>query len=138
MIVYKLKCSDGHEFETWFSSSAAYEHQAAEGQIVCPVCGRSQIEKAVMAPAISGTKNRTLSNEDAQKLRKFMAGVRNQILENSENVGQNFPEEVRKIHYGEAPQRQIYGETTVQEAKALTEEGIDILPLPPAITETFN
>lgn len=138
MITYQLRCADGHEFEGWFASSSAFDEQSAGGLLSCPICGNIHVEKAMMAPAVAGTKKSVLLDAEAKTVRRFMSGVRKYVLEHGENVGSAFAEEARKIHYGEAKERQIYGETTVKEAVELAEEGIDVSPLPPDPDETSN
>jgi hypothetical protein len=139
VIAYNLVCKDGHEFEGWFADSHAYAAQEKAGDLVCPVCGDANISKAIMAPAVktSVTKAKGKSAPpkpeatDQQKLRQFVAGFRKYVEENADYVGPQFPEEARKIHYGETEARHIYGESTLREAKELIEEGIEIAPLPP-------
>jgi len=153
LIKYSLVCAGGHAFEGWFASGAAYDAQAAMGKLECPVCGDRRVAKGVMAPAVktSVTKKRGGSevvlapaqtapqtpahggrtHPDPQKMQQFMAGFRKYVEENADYVGSRFPEEARKIHYGETEERQIYGEATPEEAREMVEEGIDIAPLPP-------
>ena len=130
MIRYTLRCEHGHEFESWFQSSSAYESQVKRKLVTCPQCGSAKVEKAIMAPAVSGTKKRPATVDQAQ-LRQFATGLRKYVQENADYVGPNFPEEARKIHYGETAERHIYGEATHQEARELIEEGVDVAPLPP-------
>ncbi len=131
MIVYNLKCRNSHEFEGWFRDSAAFDAQAKGGKLVCPVCDSKKVEKAPMAPAVSGTKKKASSAEELKQMRQFVSGWRKFVTENAEYVGPRFPEEARKIHYGEVEEKHIYGEASVEEAKELIEEGIDVAPLPP-------
>jgi hypothetical protein len=131
LIVYSLHCEDGHAFEGWFGSSAAYDEQSASGKLTCPICDTRKISKAPMAPAVSGTKSKGTSPEETRKLRQFATGIRKYVVENAEYVGPKFPEEARKIHYGESDDRHIYGEATLKEAKEMVEEGLDVAPLPP-------
>jgi len=138
VIAYNLVCAKGHEFEGWFQNSGAYEEQEAGGALVCAVCGDSHIRKAIMAPSIrksaAGDPAPAGANHppaDPQKVRQFMAGYRKFIQENADYVGQRFPEEARKIHYGETEERHIYGESSLAEARELVEEGIEIAPVPP-------
>ncbi len=138
MIVYTLKCENSHRFECWFQSSAAFDEQSATGELVCPMCNTHKVEKAPMAPSVSGTKKKALAAEDVKKMRQFMTGMRKYIKENAEYVGPNFSEEARKIHYGESDERHIYGEATLKEAKELIEEGVDVAPLPPDLDEEAN
>lgn len=139
MIVYNLHCKNSHEFEGWFKDSAAFDAQAAAGKLVCPTCNSRGVEKAIMAPAVAGTKKVDVTPPDElRKMRQFMTGLRKYVQDNAEYVGPNFAEEARKIHYGETEERQIYGESTMKEAVELVEEGIDVAPLPPDLDETAN
>lgn len=133
MIVYNLRCKNSHEFEGWFKDSAAFEAQAKSGKLLCPVCDTAKVEKAIMAPAVSGAKKSTITNDEAKKMRQFMTGLRKYVQENADYVGPKFAEEARKIHYGESEDRHIYGEATLAEAKELIEEGVDVAPLPPDV-----
>ena len=141
MIAYNLICADGHEFEGWFKDSAAYDAQAKKGVLSCPICGDDDVKKAIMAPAVKTSVTKAKGRQevmppdegkpDPQKLRQFMVGYRKFVEENAEYVGPKFPEEARKIHYGETEDRHIYGESTLGEARELIEEGIQIAPVPP-------
>ncbi|HXJ00335.1 MAG TPA: DUF1178 family protein [Micropepsaceae bacterium] len=141
MITYNLACAMGHEFEGWFANSAAYDAQEAQSALSCPVCGDAHVKKAIMAPAVRNSVTKAKGKTDVapadaaapdpQKLRQFMAGYRKFVEENADYVGPKFPEEARKIHYGEAEERHIYGESTLGEARELIEEGIAIAPVPP-------
>lgn len=137
MIRFALTCGDGHEFDAWFSSGASYDEQTEAGAILCPTCGSADVRKAPMAPAVMRGRRveappRGESLEEAERTRTyaFLRGLREHVEKNAENVGKSFPEEARKIHYGETEERNIYGEASVDEAKALQEEGIPALPLP--------
>src|ERR1700680_1255212 len=110
MIAYNLVCAKGHEFEGWFQGGAAYETQEADGVLACPLCGDTHIRKAIMAPSIRKSAvtpaqvapaGAHAAPVDPQKLRQFMAGYRKFVEENADYVGPRFPEEARKIHYGE-------------------------------------
>jgi hypothetical protein len=131
VIVYNLRCKNGHEFEGWFRDSAAYDAQAEEGKLCCPACNTRRIEKAIMAPAVATGERASLSNTESCKMRQFMTGLRKYVQENAEYVGPKFADEARKIHYGESIERHIYGETSLEEARELVEEGVDVAPLPP-------
>lgn len=136
MIVYALHCAEGHAFEAWFRDSSAFDEQCAQNKLVCPVCESRKVEKAPMAPALTGpAAARVSAVEEIRKVRRFMSGLRKYVEQNAENVGPRFPEEARKIHYGETEHRHIYGEATVKDAKELIEEGVDIAPLPPDLEE---
>lgn len=128
MIAYALRCHKGHEFDGWFRDSAAFDDQCRGGHLSCPSCSSIRIEKAIMAPAVSGTKKRA---ETAAQIRQFATGLRKYVQENADYVGPNFAEEARKIHYGETQERHIYGEASAEEARELIEEGLDVAPLPP-------
>jgi len=128
VIAYALRCHKGHEFDGWFRDSAAFDDQCRGGHLSCPSCSSIRIEKAIMAPAVSGTKKRA---ETAAQIRQFATGLRKYVQENADYVGPNFAEEARKIHYGETQERHIYGEATADEARELIEEGLDVAPLPP-------
>ncbi len=138
MIVYNLQCKNSHEFEGWFKDSAAFDAQQKSGKLVCPVCDSRKVEKAPMAPAVSGTKKAAPSAEELRQMRQFVSGWRKFVTENSEYVGSRFPEEARKIHYGETEERRIYGEASVEEAMELIEEGVEVAPLPPDLDSSSN
>ena len=131
MISYNLRCRNGHEFEGWFRNSAAFEEQSYGGKLMCPQCQSPKVEKAIMAPAIAGTKKSRKTAAEARQMRQFMTGLRRYVQENADYVGPKFAEEARRIHYGEKPERHIYGEATAEEARELVEEGVDVAPLPP-------
>ena len=136
MIVYNLHCSEGHDFEGWFRDSGAFDEQHAEGKLVCPVCDTRAVSKAPMAPSLSGTVGaRSSAPAEIRKMRQFVTGLRKFVEQNADYVGPKFPEEARKIHYGETEERHIYGEATLQDVKELVEEGVDIAPLPPDLSE---
>jgi hypothetical protein len=136
VIVYSLSCSKGHEFEGWFRDSAAFDEQSKDGKLVCPSCNSRKISKSMMAPSVAGTKKKSEpSTSELRQMRQFMTGLRKHIEQNADYVGTEFPEEARKIHYGEAEYRHIYGEATIKEAKELIEEGVDVAPLPPDLNE---
>jgi len=122
VIVYNLRCKNGHEFEGWFRDSVAFDAQSEGGKLICPT---------IMAPAVATSERAALSNPDSRKMRQFMTGLRKYVQENAEYVGPKFAEEARKIHYGESVDRHIYGETSMEEAQELVEEGVDVAPLPP-------
>ena len=136
MIVYSLHCPKGHAFEGWFRDSAAFDSQSVDGKLVCPVCNSHKIEKAPMAPALANSVGeRKSAPDELRKARQFVTGLRKYVEENAEFVGPKFPEEARKIHYGESEERHIYGEATIAEARELIEEGVDVAPLPPDLSE---
>jgi len=133
MIVYDLKCRDGHQFEAWFRDSAACDRQIAAGEVACPTCGAAQVQKAVMAPNLARGKARGPALQDdaaAAEARKALVELRRQVEANCDYVGERFPEEARRIHYGETDPRGIYGESTREEAQALEEEGVKVGRIP--------
>jgi hypothetical protein len=155
MIRYALICKQGHQFESWFQDSAAFDKQAKRGLVTCPQCGSAKVEKAIMAPRLSATtkKERTAIQAPAataepspvqaapapvamispqeQEFRAKLKELRDHLTKNADNVGAKFPEEARKMHYGEIDHRSIYGVATPEEATELSEEGIEFHPLPP-------
>ena len=137
MIRYALRCDRDHEFEGWFASIAAYDRAAKAGGNVCPVCGSSEVTKAIMSPAIGGTNERdgeklnlAVPDPRSQAMRELVKEFRQKVTENADYVGNRFADEARKIHYNEVEPRGIYGEATGEEAKKLVDEGIDFAPLP--------
>jgi hypothetical protein len=141
MIKYALACEQAHEFESWFPSSEAFETQRKRGFVTCPICNSSKVDKQIMAPSIARTDKAPVAQPEAaqamavlsdkeRELRAALRALREHVLRNAENVGKDFVEEARKMHYGEAEERSIYGEADIEEARALMEEGIDVLPIP--------
>jgi hypothetical protein len=155
VIRYALACERGHGFESWFASSAAYDKQVKRGLVACPLCGSAKVEKAIMAPALSGTRKRggltasgpvpdaapaaaeptppapvAMLSEQERVLRGKLKELRDHLVKNADYVGPKFPEEARRMHYGEIEHRSIYGEASPDDAKALHEEGIEFHPLP--------
>ncbi|WFU01298.1 DUF1178 family protein [Rhizobium sp. CB3171] len=135
MIRYSLRCDSAHEFEGWFSESADFDRQVASGFLTCPVCNSGAISKLLMAPSVSTARKKeevqTLAMDTARKeaLNKLKEAV-DAIKANAEDVGTKFPEEARKIHYGEADAKGIIGKATPDEAQSLVEEGIEIAAIP--------
>jgi hypothetical protein len=156
MIRYTLVCEKRHEFESWFVNSAAYDKQARRGLVTCPVCGSKNVEKALMTPRLaradappsretvpaqpSSTEAApgaaklptpvAMISPQEQEFRRKLRELRDHLVKNAENVGPRFPEEARKMHYGEAKHRSIYGVASPKDAQALHEEGIEFSPLP--------
>jgi hypothetical protein len=158
MIRYTLSCDRGHDFESWFSNSAAYDKQAKRGLVNCPVCGSAKVEKAIMAPRLSradaadprpptpipappvqpapmppipsGKSAVAIMSPRERELRQKLKELHDHVTRNANYVGAKFPEEARKMHYGEVEHRSIYGEASPDDAKALHEEGIEFHPLP--------
>ena len=129
MILFDLRCSHGHAFEAWFRDGATYDRQAAAGAIACAVCGDTAVSKALMAPAVA-TGGARLDPERAAAAMQTLRKVQDHIEQNFDHVGPQFAEEARKMHYGEAAKRSIYGEATQTEAKELRDEGIPVGQIP--------
>jgi hypothetical protein len=151
MIRYSLQCERGHAFESWFQSSAAYESQEKRKLVNCPLCGSARVERAIMAPQIVSQKGRDraepapvpavatevatpastpLMMAQERELRAKIKELRDHIVKNADNVGERFPNEARKMHYGDIEHRPIYGEASPDEARALIDEGVEVSPLP--------
>jgi hypothetical protein len=152
MIRYSLHCDRGHSFESWFQSSSAYESQEKRKLVNCPVCGSAKVERSIMAPQIVSKKGRDSRTNDVpapaqpsevaspgstpllmaqeRELRAKIKELRDHIVKNADNVGERFPNEARKMHYGDIEHRPIYGEASPDEARSLIEEGVEVSPLP--------
>jgi hypothetical protein len=138
MIKYALACEQAHEFESWFPSSDEYEAQRKRGFVTCPYCNSSKVEKQIMSPRVARTDKAPAPapqpvaafSDREREIRAMIRAVREHVLQNAENVGRGFAEEARKMHYGEAEERSIYGEADQTEVRSLLEEGIGVLPLP--------
>jgi hypothetical protein len=135
VIKFSLICDQGHDFEAWFRDSGDFETQNRRGFLECPSCGSSHVSKALMAPNVATARKRdevAVATGNAVQ-REVMAKLREMAREmkkTGEDVGERFPEEARKIHYGEADPRGIYGKATPDEVSGLLDEGVEILPLP--------
>jgi len=147
MIHYNLRCDAAHEFDSWFASAAGFDRQAAAGLVECPFCGSSKVERALMTPAVAraaGVKGRpeaeivpahvgppkATSGPIPAQVVALLQRMRAQVEKNCDYVGQDFADEARRIHEGEAEARGIYGEATEAEAEALRDDGIDIGQIP--------
>ena len=149
MIRYTLRCDRGHAFESWFQTSSAYDSQVKRKLVTCPACGSAKVEKAIMAPQIVSKKGRDnaapapaspadvtipsstpLMMAQERELRAKLRELRDHIVKNADNVGERFPNEARKMHYGDIEHRPIYGEASPDEARSLIEEGVEVSPLP--------
>lgn len=137
MIVFDLTCSDEHVFEAWFSSSAAYEEQRGAKAVACPTCGSTEVGKALMAPSLGASVGQERRGDPKvqqqaahQAVRQALQKLQETVQTNCDYVGPQFPEEARKIFYGETGQRNIYGEASLEEAEDLAEEGIEFQAIP--------
>lgn len=129
MMLFKLRCATGHEFEAWFRDNAAYDRQHARGLIACPECGDDAVEKAVMAPRLARTRKDKAPPTPAE-MRRALQELRKQVETNCDYVGPRFAEEARRIHKGESTSRGIYGEATPTELEKLAEDGIEVASIP--------
>lgn len=132
MISFSMKCGRGHEFDGWFRSGEGFEAQAAAGEVSCPHCGDTAVTKAPMAPRLvrsrgDGAERAALA---ATEMRKALVELRRQVEDKCDYVGPQFPEEARKMHYGETSARPIYGEASREEARELQDEGIEVASIP--------
>ena len=141
MIVFDLHCAHGHRFEGWFGSSSDFEDQQARGLVTCPECGSGEVGKAPMAPAVPAKGNtapaqaqQPVSNKpvpkEVQEAMKALAKAQEKALKNSTWVGKDFAEQSREMHYGERDEVAIHGQASLEEAKALVDEGVPVAPLP--------
>lgn len=155
MIKYALVCEHGHDFESWFPSSDSFDTQAKRGFVECPLCQSKKISKALMSPAISTSRRKAamtapanpepgdavvpppappqpvaLLDERQQHVRAMIRELHQKLTENSTDVGESFTAEARRMHDGDSPKRSIHGKATFEEARALVEEGIPVLPVP--------
>jgi hypothetical protein len=153
MIRYALVCDRGHDFESWFADSAAYDKQVKRKLVSCPHCGSVKVDKAIMAPRLASKKGKApieaspaetpaptpttapaspvaMLSPQEREVRAKLKELREHLTKNADNVGAKFPEQARKMHYGEIEHRSIYGEATPEDARRLAEEGIEFHPLP--------
>lgn len=134
MIRYTLICDRDHEFDGWFASSDGFDAQVAAGEVLCPHCGTDRVTKGLMAPNIAKGRANAIETPPqaalAQKMSMMMLALKKHVEENCDYVGDAFAEEARRIHYGETEHRDIYGEATLDEARELIEEGVEVAPLP--------
>ncbi len=139
MIRFSLVCDNGHDFESWFASNESYDFQVEHSLVTCPHCNVARISKAVMAPAVTrrGQKKSSAPKQNVAligpgdgELRKMARDLHAKIVDATVDVGAAFPAEARKIHDGDAPERAIRGQASPEEARALLEEGVSILPIP--------
>ena len=134
MIRYALNCKNGHQFESWFQSAEAYDKLLGAGMVSCSVCGGTDVEKGLMAPRLSKSEQAEATPPAVQDTPETpenpLAEIRKKIEETSDYVGDSFASEARAMHLGDAPERAIHGEAKPEEARALLEEGVPLVPLP--------
>jgi len=136
VVVYNLSCDNAHEFEGWFASPEAFQHQHDTGHLACPVCGSSAVAKLPSAPYVNVPRTEPAKETAVTGGADFMARLRAKVIEfalkHTEDVGERFPEEARLIHCGEAPERGIRGQASRAEVEELRDEGIEVVALPVA------
>ena len=130
MKVLDLQCPHGHRFEGWFASTDDFESQQSRKLVECPICGANEVSRLPSAPRLNLSGATEAKVPDAVGTQARVMRALREVLEKTENVGDRFAEEARRIHYNEAPARNIRGVTTPEDAKALVEEGIEVMPLP--------
>lgn len=148
MIQYALKCSDNHRFDSWFQSAAAFDKLQKAGMVTCAICGKTSVTKELMAPAVRPARTKKSGSDistaieastdrapgplsaPASPAEQMVAELRKKVEENSEYVGKDFATQARAMHEGNAPEKSIYGEAALEDARALLEDGVPVLPLP--------
>ena len=139
MIHYDVLCECQHQFDGWFASSDGFDDQVSKNLVQCPVCGSHNVEKALMTPGVPARSNRRTEpvaalhapcDPKARAMVEMIRKLRSHVEANADYVGDKFAESARRIHYGEEEQRGIYGEATIDEARELHDEGVEVLPLP--------
>jgi len=139
MIRFALICENGHEFESWFASNESYDFQIESNLVCCPQCNIAKVGKAVMAPAVARKdqapagppkQSVALLGPGEHELRTMARELHAKIVAATVDVGAEFPSEARKIHDGDAPERPIRGQASLEEARALLDEGVTIMPMP--------
>ena len=150
MIKFTLKCDQDHSFESWFQSGDAFDALATAGHVTCVMCGSKDVKKSLMAPRVRPARNAVASvgvDGDATSMaltapqsqaEMALAEMRKKVEDNSDYVGSNFAKEARDMHLGDMPARSIYGTAGPEEAKALIEDGVPVLPLPFIPKESTN
>ncbi|HTS83714.1 MAG TPA: DUF1178 family protein [Usitatibacter sp.] len=136
MIVYRLSCNEGHDFEGWFASAEACEKQAAAGQLQCPSCSSVEVRKLPAAPHVHTSAGSEPARDDGSARRQAIVALRNLILSGTEDVGRRFAEIARRIHYREEEARNIRGQVTAEEAEELKDEGVPAVAIPAGILPT--
>jgi len=154
MIQYSLKCENGHTFDSWFQSAGAFETLQKAGHVECIHCGSTKVDKAIMAPRVTTARKKAdapqlpapapapetapMAMQADPKVQEYLQKMKQHVEANSDYVGDSFASEARAMHLGDAPERSIYGEASLQESKALVEDGVPVLPLPFRPTRKSN
>jgi hypothetical protein len=130
MIRYALSCAKDHSFDSWFQSADAFDKLKTAGMVTCAICGSAEVKKSIMAPRVRTSEAETPLSAPASPAEQALKELRENVEANSEDVGSNFAKEARAMHDGTAPERSIYGEAKIEDAKALIEDGVPVVPLP--------
>ena len=133
MIKYNLQCKNKHEFESWFSNSKEFEKLRSKKMIECIYCKSKEVEKSIMSPLVLNKEEKTKKEKsfnEFKKIQQELAKIRKFVEKNFENVGKDFPREVRNVYYDNRKNKNIYGEATLEETEELKEEGIEIASIP--------
>ena len=146
MIKFTLKCDQDHSFESWFQSGDAFDALALAGHVTCAMCGSKDVKKSLMTPRVRPARNavepvaaRPMALSTPQsKAEIALAEMRKQVEDNSDYVGGSFAKEARDMHLGDSPERSIYGTASAEQAKALIEDGVPVVPLPFIPKESAN
>ncbi len=130
MKVFNLACEHNHPFEGWFASAEDFDDQIARGLLECPVCSSRQVRKLLSAPRLNLSSSEPAPAATPEAAQALMLRLARHLMKNTEDVGERFAEEARRIHYKEAPERGIRGQASLEEARELAQEGIEVLALP--------
>jgi len=138
MIKYALKCDEGHSFDSWFQSAAAFETLAAGGHLSCATCGSAAVNKSLMAPkvvakiesAVGKAETTPMVAQPDGEMEQALAKLRRHVEENADYVGKDFAKQAREMHDGDTPERAIWGEVRTDQARALIKDGVPVAPLP--------
>lgn len=130
MIRFSLKCAEGHVFDSWFKSGDACDTLLASGHVSCAICASTEVTKGMMAPRLRTERGEAPLSAPQNEMEQAIAALRKEVETRSEDVGDAFPDEARAIYLGDSPKRVIHGKAAPEEARALREEGVPILPLP--------
>jgi hypothetical protein len=132
MIQFSLRCEADHRFDSWFKSAAAFDKLQGAGMVSCPACGSTRVEKALMAPRVQsgGTGLEEACKTDRTPVAEALAALRRKVEDTADYVGVDFAREARDMHDGLTPERSIYGEAKLEDARRLIEDGVPVAPLP--------
>ncbi|MGB1236190.1 MAG: DUF1178 family protein [Planktomarina sp.] len=128
MIKYNLQCDNGHQFDSWFANSDAFETLAKSGHLSCAVCGATTVTRSLSTPSVSVSKGK--ADPTPAQVEQALTKIREDVEKNSTDVGSNFATEARSMHLGDTPEKAIHGVANADEAKSLIEDGVPVVPLP--------